>query len=226
MQELLRFLAAYEVWIYIILGAIAFIYMRNMILSFRDWRNSLFGLERENAQRRFAGAVTFVGLLVFMAMAVFILVSFVNPTYPDMVQLSTPTMDMLSTPTAIMEGEMQPLGPTIVPTIIQVSREGCLEGQIEWTFPKMGDELSGNVELRGTVNIPNLGFYKYEFSQPGIENWTTIAAGDEVKTDQPLGGVWNTSLFLPGDYFLRIVVSDNQNQLLPACMVSVRISAQ
>ena len=226
MQELLRFLAAYEVWIYIILGAIAFTYLRKTILSFQDWRNSLFGLERENAQRRFASAITFVGLLLFMATAVFILVSFVNPIYPDMVQVSTPTMDMLVTPTAILEGEMQPLGPTVVPTIIQVSREGCVEGQIEWTFPKMGEELSGNVELRGTVNIPNLGFYKYEFSQPESDNWTTIAAGDEVKTDQPLGGVWNTSQLLPGDYILRIVVSDNQNQLLPACMVSVRISAE
>jgi hypothetical protein len=222
MQEFLRLLATYEVWIYIFLGAIVFIYLRKLILSFQDWRSSLFGLEKESAQRRFANSLTFVGLLVIMALAVFILVTFVVPVYPDMVVLPTPTLDRLATTVPISEGGIQPLGPTAIPTIIQVSREGCVEGQIEWTFPKMGEELSGNVELKGTVNIPNLGFYKYEFSQPGIDNWTTIAAGDEVKTDQPLGGLWNTDQLVPGDYILRLVVSDNQNQILPACLVSVR----
>ena len=38
-------------------------------------------------------------------------------------------------------------------------------------------------------------------------------------------GNWDTTLLVPGDYLLRLVVADSQNQLLPACVVSVRVVA-
>lgn len=223
MQSIFQFLIQYETWIYILLGILAFVYLRKLILAFIDWRNSVFGLERESAQKRFSLSLTFLGLLTFMALAVFVLVSFVAPSYPQYGLLLTPTLDILATPTATLEPGVFPQLAPAQPTMAVVSQEGCLPEKIEWTFPKMGDELSGNVELKGTVNLPNLGFYKYEFAPMGSDNWVTIAAGDKIVVDQPLGGIWNTEQLIPGDYVLRLVVSDNQNQFLPPCLVSVRI---
>ena len=94
---------------------------------------------------------------------------------------------------------------------------------IEWQVPKANEALSATVELKGVVNVPNLGFYKYEFSQPGTNQWTTIAAGNTPLVSGTIG-YWNTSQLPAGDYLLRLVVADNQNQLFPACIVSVRIT--
>jgi hypothetical protein len=80
------------------------------------------------------------------------------------------------------------------------------------------------VELLGTVNIPNLGFYKYEFSEPGSDVWSTIAADNVAKVNGTIG-YWNTGQLTPGDYLLRLVVVDNQNNPFPACVIAVRVVA-
>ncbi|MFN7036342.1 MAG: hypothetical protein ACK4SN_08245, partial [Bellilinea sp.] len=116
-----------------------------------------------------------------------------------------------------------------IPTLDVTNQDGCIPGVIEWTFPKAGETLKGVVTLRGTVSVPNLGFYKYEYSEPASGLWVTIAAGDRVIVDQPLGGEgsgqWDTSMLTPGDYRLRLVVTDNVNNVFPACVIPVRISA-
>jgi len=74
----------------------------------------------------------------------------------------------------------------------------------------------------GTVNIDNFGFYKYEYTEPGNPIWKTIAGNSEEKNDEQIG-IWNTSQLVPGDYLLRLVVLDNENNEYPACVISVRV---
>ena len=81
------------------------------------------------------------------------------------------------------------------------------------------------MELKGTVNVENIGFYKYEFALMGSDTWTTIAAGNTIIKNDLLGGAWDTSALVPGDYELRLVVNDNENNPLPACMIQVTIEA-
>ncbi|HSR31147.1 MAG TPA: hypothetical protein VLY63_11335, partial [Anaerolineae bacterium] len=83
----------------------------------------------------------------------------------------------------------------------------------------------GTVEIRGTVDIPELGFYKYEVSPAGSDTWATIAAGRAAVIDGSLGQ-WDTSALPPGDYQLRLVVSDTQGRALPACGIPVRVLPQ
>jgi hypothetical protein len=235
MQDVLRFLITYEIWIYVILGVVLFTYLRKLILALQDWHSSVFGLEREIYQRKFSSALTFVGLLVFLGLAVFVMVSFVAPSYPSLVVISTPTLDLMATSTVTLEAtNSSTLMPASALSRTQVATtptpgetvDGCIKGQLEWTYPENGDEISGTIELKGIVNVGNLGFYKYEYSQPGSGTWITIAAGDKAKNDEPLGGVWNTDQLVPGDYLLRLVVSDNKNEVFPACQISVRIVAE
>jgi hypothetical protein len=225
MEELLQFLENYEIWIYVLLGVVGFIYLRKLLVAWQEWRSALFGLERETAQRKLSTAITIFVLLAMLMGVEFFLVSFVAPTYPQEVMLPTPTIDRLATITPTLEGTAEPVMAEVQATATPqiVAGDGCVPGQLEWTYPQPGDEISGAVEFTGTVNLANLGFYKYEFRQAGSDTWQTIAAGDTVKVNESLGGRWNTAQLIPGDYELRLVASDNQNQAIPACEVSVQI---
>jgi hypothetical protein len=90
--------------------------------------------------------------------------------------------------------------------------------------PKPGGDVQGKITLIGTVNVPNFGFFKYEYAQQGNETWATIAAGDKVVIEGELG-VWNTAQLVPGDYQIRLLVTDNLGKLMPACTLPVRVIA-
>jgi hypothetical protein len=92
------------------------------------------------------------------------------------------------------------------------------------TVPKPGDIIKGNIKLQGTANIPNFGFFKYEFAADGSDTWQTILAGNTGVQDGWLGD-WDTSLITPGFYNLRLVVTNSQGNALPPCIVPIQIAA-
>lgn len=224
MEETLHFLEKYELWIYILAGTVGLFYLRRLVVAWGQWRGALYGLEREGAQRRFSAAMTALILIAMFMMAEFVLVSFVSPALPQSLALPTPTLDLVSTPTGTPgPGDSTPGAPTPNSLALATVPAGqCAAGQLEWEQPRAGDEIYGTVSLVGTVNIPNFGFYKYEYSQPGSDTWTTIAAGNQVRIGQEIGS-WNTSAEVPGDYLLRLVAVDNDQQTLPACVIPIRI---
>ena len=226
MEDVLRFLGKNEIPIYLLTGAVGLFYLFRLLVSWRDWRGTLYGLERESAQRRFSANMTAVILLTLFMMAEFILVSLVSPSLPQSGALPTATLDLLSTPTVTLEpGVDTPVAPTNEGLALSTVEIGqCEPGRIEWIEPLPGAEISGTVELSGTVNIEDFGFYKYEYTTPGGNTWFTIAAGNQPVANGKLGD-WNTSQLVPGDYLLRLVAVNNQNQPLPACVVQVRIFA-
>lgn len=231
MEELLPFLQKNETWIYLLLGIIAFFPLQKLILAWQQWQGTVYGLEREIAQRRFASALTILVLLVVLVFMEFLLVSFVVPNTSQVSMISTPTLDLLATPTVTLPSLIDAASlslPTeeVTPTVVDQSmNEGCVKGQIEWINPRAGDEVTETVELKGTVNVPNLGFYRYEFAPAGDDVWTPIAIGNQPKVEGTFS-YWNTSSFPSGDYRLRLVVSDNETNLFPACEIAIKIKGQ
>jgi hypothetical protein len=200
--------------------------LRQITRARTEERGAVFGMEREIAQHHMRQAAATLTVVTFLALAEFALVVFLVPNIPGLTQLATPTMNPLLTPTGtfpleFMEtlGVVTPGGPT--PTI---QAAGCIPGQIDITTPKPGDTLKGSIDLTGSANIPNFGFYKYEFAPLGSDTWATIVADNKVVQDSKLG-IWDTSAITPGDYQLRLVVSDNQGNSFPACVIQVRIIA-
>ncbi len=227
MDELLNFLQKYEIWIYVLISAVSFLYIRRMIQSAIEWRRAIFGLEREIARRKFLSALSIFLLLSLLGIIEFSLVTFVVPVYPQLIaRITTPTLNPAATPTntvVVSEASSRESQPT--PTSVALIAEGCVPNQIEWTNPKNNSELRGKIELSGSINVTNLGFYKYEYAAVGNENWITIAADNANNRVDAVLGVWDTSQLIPGDYRLRLVVADNQNQFLPACVINIRITA-
>jgi hypothetical protein len=230
MEEAVRFFKAYEIWIYALLALGGLLYIRKFIVAWSDLRGAAFGLERESAQSRLNQSASMLVLLLTMAIGVFSMVSFVAPAIPASSPLLTPTLDLLATATttlsvtgemsAAMEAEETPL-PS--PTPIQQVGEGCIPDQLVITEPLFGSEVTDIVTLRGTADIENFGFYKYEVARPGETVWLTIQAGREPKRDSELGQ-WDTSTLAPGEYHLRLVVTDNEGNSRPPCTIQVNVN--
>ncbi|GMV34504.1 MAG: hypothetical protein DCC59_05160 [Chloroflexi bacterium] len=222
MVDLLGFLADYEVLIYLVLAIGGMFSFRWLYRSWREWRVAVYGLEREFSLRRLgrSGLISFLIALFFCFE--FSVATFVVPGLPADFFLATPTLDFISSPTGTLSAALMTQFANQPQSTPQPGASGCVPGRVELTFPEPGAEIKGAIELTGTVNIPNFGFYKYEVAPAGSDAWATIAAGREAVTDSSLGR-WDTTALTPGDYQLRLVVIDNQGTSLPPCVVPVQV---
>jgi hypothetical protein len=218
MVEIYQFLRAAEVWIYILLALAALIPMRWMIQGISDYRSSLFGLERDIARRRINQSIGFLILIVLLSVGVFGFVTFIGTSPITALMLPTPTLNLSPTSTPVLSIA---LGGTSNSILTSDAASSCVPGQVEWTSPQAGQEVSGKVELKGNASVPNFGFYKYEYSQNGTD-WLTIQAGTSVVTNGVLGN-WDTTLLVPGDYQIRLIVSDNQGSPSLPCTITIRV---
>ncbi|MCQ3935958.1 MAG: hypothetical protein DPW18_02805 [Chloroflexi bacterium] len=221
MAALYKFLASNEALIYILLAIGGLFSFRWLWRSWNEWRVAVFTLEREFSARRLGRSIALSVIIVTLFCAEFFMATFVIPGLPADFFVVTPTLDFISTPTGTLSAGMMTQFANLPPGT-QAAAVGCIPNQIELSFPKPGDEIKGAIELTGTVNIPNFGFYKYEVAPAGSDTWATIAAGRSVVVAGPLGR-WDTTALTPGDYQLRLVVVDNQGVLLSPCVVPVRV---
>jgi hypothetical protein len=231
MVEALRFFRAYEIWIYLVIGMGAVIYLRKFSLAWGDLRNAAFGLERQSAQGRLNQAASVLALLLTLFVTEFILVSFIAPATPGAIPIPTPTLDLLATPTTTLAATPAAGGETPSAPAAEGSAAGtpglpagCTPGQVMISEPPEGGEISGVVTVKGSARIDNFGFYKLEMKRAEETAWLTILAGNQPVVDDTLG-LWNTSLLSPGDHQLSLVVSDNQGKSLPPCIVQVRVTS-
>jgi len=227
LNSLLRFLNDYEILFYVVAGIVILIAAQRTYLAWREWSASIFGLEKEHSQRKFNQGLTILVFSALLAAGLFVVNTFVTPTVPGVQQLATPTIDITQQPPTSTPGPTAAVtAEGFIPTITSYLSRGCIPDQLDWTDPRNGDTIRGIVELKGTVNVENLGFYKYEYSPSGTDRWTTIAAGNTIIKNEPLGGAWDTNALVPGNYELRLVVNDNLNNPLPACIIQVTIEAE
>jgi hypothetical protein len=223
MAAILHFFTSYYILIYLFLFAGLLFAFRRLAKARNEIKESFYGLEREIANRHSRQAITAISLIFSLAIAELALVVFLAPNLPAIATLGTPTINPMITPTSTIPPELLAtlnlLTPLSSPT---AQMTGCIPGQIMISSPKPGEVVKGQVTIMGTVNVPNFGFYKYEFSALGTENWSTIQASHEQVTDSKLGN-WDTSEITPGDYNLRLVVRDSQGNALPPCVVPVSV---
>lgn len=226
MSYVYRSLDTYEPLIYISLAILGLFVFRRMWATWREWRDSVYTLEREFALWRL-GRATAVGFLVLGLFFVeFYIATFIAPSLPASDLLTTPTLDLLASPQATLPlADSTQAAIALATQPVQNGMSGCVADKIIITSPKSGEEVSAVVDLIGTADIPNFGFYKYEVAPAGTEDWATISADREPKKDALLGK-WNTLSRGNGDYFLRLVITDNLGNTLEPCVISVRILNQ
>jgi hypothetical protein len=224
MTSLLRLLTQYEFLFYLVLGIILVVFGLRVWRAWKEWSVSLFGLEKEHTQQQINQGITVIIFTLALGIGLFILTTFVAPSVPGVEMVSTPTANLTAQPTLTINTPTVSLTTTgLIPTLSAILDMGCVPDKVQWTDPINGDTIKGKYVLKGTVNVPNLGYYKFEYASSDSENWTTIAAGNRTIIDEPLGGSWDTSSLTPGEYKLRLVVTNNQDEPMPECIINVTI---
>jgi hypothetical protein len=226
METVYRFLADYEGLIYILLSLGGLFAFRWLWKSWHEWRDSVFGLEREFAVRRMSQALIVSVLILSLFFGELFLASFIVPALPSADLLATHTLDILNQTQGALSGNPATVltDETPAPDSLSAPADGCIPGEIMLTAPEPGQEVSGTITLVGTVDVANFGFYKYEVAPQGTDAWATISAGRELVRNGDVG-FWDTATLTPGDYELRLEVTDNQGQAYPSCIIPVRVIA-
>jgi hypothetical protein len=221
MGDILRFFKDNEVIIYLILGLFGVWQLRQFGISWKELRISAFGLERQSAQARL-NRVTYLLVIIFLlGIAEFVLVSFVVPAVPTASPLITPTLNLLATPTPRIDNESPPINESII-SLDEIDNNNCNPDTADIVKPEDGETIRDIVEIIGTANIENFGFYKFEMAAINDASWLTIQAGDTITVNGKLG-FWDTTRLVPGDYGLRLVVTDNQGNPENTCTIMVRV---
>jgi hypothetical protein len=219
MRELLDFLSDYEILLYVLIAIISIIYIRRFLLAWREAQLAIYGLEKEMAAQRMRSNATILISMVVLVLMVFIVTTFVNPMLPRLEIIPTPTIELATSQPIVLnlgqEGDE-------TPTVEVFESQNCVSGKLELTEPRNGSELGGIVTLKGVINVPDFGFYKYEYSQPGSSDWMIIAANGTLDPEGILGN-WDTSLLIPGEYLLRLVVTDNRSNTIGLCIIGVQV---
>jgi hypothetical protein len=154
----------------------------------------------------------------------FLLVVVIGPQMPEQHAERIIEFNPLATATATfsVEEPQNPLSTVTVAVMEETLESNCIEDVLEITSPGDGETVSGIVEIIGTVNVEDFGYYKYEYSTIGTINWITIAAEDQLKLDETLGN-WNTFDLTPGPYLLQVVPLNNAGESLPPCIIRVEV---
>src|SRR5512147_2318974 len=105
MGPVYRTLASYEPLIYIALAIGGMFAFRQMFRSWREWRDSVYGLEREFALRRLGQATVFGLVVLGLLFMEFYVATFVAPSLPASDVLATPTLDLLVTPVETLSSD-------------------------------------------------------------------------------------------------------------------------
>lgn len=224
LNNVLRWLITFHNGIYILLGLGILIYLRKFLIGLREWKRSVFGLERDRAQRKLVSASTGLTLLILLVIGEFLLVTVIGPRLPGQTfqeNIARPSEPSATEMVVVDDDQIEEINDPLTAAGEPLDSV-CIEDVLEITSPNDGEAISGTVEIIGSVNIENFGSYKYEYSTTAAEDWITIAAGNRLKLNESLGS-WYTSDLPPGTYLLKLVPLNNNGDELKPCIVRVEV---
>ena len=238
MTTLVKLVSEYYIWL---IGACALgilFYIGRAIMAHREKSRSIFTLEKEAAASTRLRSIGMVFVLLILAAAFYSTATYLEPNLDFEIESEpTPTVSLLQptstpttgpptiTPTPRPTRTRRPTQTpevTLTPTPKPVVLPNCPNPLARLTNPTVNAVLKGAVEFRGSANIDNFDFYKFELRAAGATDWSTLEMFKEPVADGFLG-TWNTSALPAGAYTFRLVVVDKTGNYPEPCEVHVTI---
>lgn len=215
MDSLFTFLIRYQYWIYAVLALILLIYLKKLISAVQDWNATIFGLEREYAQKKLNTALAMVIVSVLLLVAEFVSVNYLITDRAVIDPVSGVALIAPAVDSDIVANEPLPDESGY--------RGGCEIGVLEWISPRQSEVIQGLYTLSATVNVPDMGFFRYDYAPLNDPtSWNAISAGNLPVIEGVLGPLATTEIE-NGDYILRLQVLSKTNEVWDPCDVSIRI---
>lgn len=98
----------------------------------------------------------------------------------------------------------------------------CPNEHARITYPGMNEIVSGVVHFKGSADIPNFEYYKFEFRPSGALQWQYLTRKDKPVSDGDLIEWW-TNTIEPGVYDVRLIVVDKTGNYPEPCTVTVNV---
>lgn len=238
MTILVKLVADYALWLYLTLVLVALLFVRAYLVARRDKENAIFTLERETAGGRMGQAL--MGLLVALVLvggvmytsqvlveevplpqvtptATVLVVLPPSPTPPPLLPTPTTTATPLPRPTLapLATDTPPPPPPAAVPA-------DCPNPAVRISEPADAVQVSGVINIIGSANIDDFGYYKFEFRGTEYGDWTFIQSFDQPINGGILGA-WDTRSVPSGDYEFRLVVVDSTGNYPAPCAVKLTV---
>jgi len=241
MLVLLQLIRKYELWLYGLCGLVFLFYIRRAWHARQERAASFFTLEKEVATSHLLRSLGGALFCCLLAATIYYVSDYVvvdlelpevlgaEPTpilIPTLIPTPTqgpPTPAFTTTPTRQVVPTARPTStpsPTPKPAILPPS---CPEANAQLIFPGVGQVVQNLVEVRGTAQIEDFDYYKFEFRAAGSEGeWAFLQRYDEPVVSGVLG-TWDVSRLPDGEYEFRlVVVRRDGNYKLCATRVVVR----
>lgn len=136
---------------------------------------------------------------------------------PPVTPRVTATTGSTSTPTTAPQNTITP-GPTGT----QTATDGaCTNPDSMITSPRVGQNLTGVVQFRGTARMPDFAFYKLEIRREGAStsaDYVTFMTGFQQVSGAVLGEI-NTAIYADGEYWVRLVVVNSTSNYPERCAI-------
>ena len=233
-MQLSSWVARFGPWLYAAIGLAMLWAGRAYWLAEQALRQSQYGVQRERAAEARALALSVLLIAVSGLGLVLLFSQGISPGLAAL-RFDTPTPALVlvtAVPTAapdvsiLLPGQPSPTpsgsatpAPTITP--VPLAGSGCRVASATITSPLPGAVISGQVDVRGSANIPDFAFYVLEISTVG-DNWLNLSTEDKPVQDGLLGR-WNASLYTPGEYAFRLIVYDARGAFPEPCTLPITI---
>lgn len=229
MADAVRFFQQYESAIYFLLALSILFYSWKFYKAWVEMQGSVFGLEQKGAQRRLTRSAVSIFVLLLLGIGVFSMVTFAQSVIDSAEMVSSMmmpgqegTQEAVAT-SQVIDAEGNLVTPTPLPTVA-VDSGLCDPKTIMITSPQINEEIRGEVEITGLVNVEDFGYYVIQFAKPNAELWTTIQAGRNLVLEDSTLAVWDTSRIPPDSYVLQLLVINHDQEEYPPCRVPMRIA--
>ena len=229
MADAIRFFQQYESVIYFLLGVFIIFYGWRFYKAWEELRGSVFGLEQRNAQRRLTRSAISIFVMLFLGVGVFSMVTFAQSVIDSSEKVADFILPEGMNPEATTDkGEVTMaedgtlVTATPLPTVV-VDSNLCEPDSINITSPVINQEISGEFEITGIVNVDDFGYFVIQFAKPNAELWTSIQASRTLVPEESTLAVWDTTRWPSDSYVLQLVVTTSDGQEYPPCRIPIRI---
>jgi len=229
MADAIRFFQQYESAIYFFLAIGIVVFAWRFYQAWQELRGSVFGLEQVGAQRGLNRSAVAIFFIILMGVGVFGLVTFAQPVLDSAAMTNGMSNlgqgdEAAGTPGAGGSADAEdPLATATPLPTVEVDPALCVEDEIFISSPQANQELRGEVEITGVVNVDDFGFYMFEIARADEALWMPIQANRSLVPEESTLLEWNTSLFPPGTYVIQLVVTTTDGEEYPPCRVPIRI---